>query len=145
MRERIAILVCWLTLGVVVGLSWLFALRHNPTAPPAPPVSPVAPVVAPEPAPPPSPTPANDAGPRLFREQGCTSCHVVGGIGNPRYPLDGVGARLNREELRAWITGTGPAASALSAMVARRKARYLEMPEADMAALIEWLAAARAP
>ena len=143
MRERIAILICWLTLGLVVGLSWLFALRHNPTASPASAVSPVAPVVASEPAL--SPPPVNDAGSRLFREQGCTSCHVLGGIGNPRYPLDGVGARLNREELRTWITGTGPAATTLSAMVVRRKARYLEMPEADMAALIEWLGAARAP
>jgi hypothetical protein len=59
--------------------------------------------------------------------------------------LDGVGGRLNREELRAWITGTGPAATTLSAMVVRRKARYLEMPEADMAALIEWLGTARTP
>ena len=143
MRERIALLVCWLALGLVVGLAWLFALRHNPTAPPAAPVSPVAPVIASEPAP--SPPPANDAGARLFREQGCTTCHVLGGIGNPRYPLDGVGGRLSREELRAWITGTGPAASTLSAMVVRRKARYLEMPEADMTALIEWLGTARTP
>lgn len=142
MRERVAILVCWLTLGMVVGLSWLFALRHNPTAPPAASDSPVAPLVA-EPAR--SPPPANDAGAGLFREQGCTSCHVLGGIGNPRYPLDGVGGRLNREELRAWITGTGPAATTLSAMMVRRKARYLEMPEADMAALIEWLGTARTP
>jgi len=143
MRERIALLVCWLTLGLVVGLAWLFALRHNPTPPPASPVSPVAPAVASEPALP--PPPANAAGARLFREQGCTSCHVLGGVGNPRYPLDGVGGRLGREELRAWITGTGPAASTLSAMVVRRKARYLEMPEADMTALLEWLGAARSP
>ncbi|MBL9210858.1 MAG: cytochrome c [Opitutaceae bacterium] len=140
MRERIAILVCWLTLGLVVGLSWLFALRHNPVAPPpAPSVSVAAP--GPEARPPGT----NEAGARLFREQGCTSCHALGGNGNPRYPLDGVGARLKPDELRAWITGTGPAAGTLSAMVVRRKARYLELSDADLAALVAWLGEARAP
>jgi len=142
MRERIAILVCWLTLGVVVGLSWLFALRHNPVAPPLPP-PPSVPAAAPGPEA--KPKQPNAAGARLFRDQGCSSCHALGGIGNPRYPLDGVGARLKPDELRAWITGTGPAASQLSAMVVRRKARYLELSDADLTALVAWLGDARAP
>lgn len=81
----------------------------------------------------------------MFREQGCTSCHAVGGAGNPRHALDGVGARLNREELRAWTTGTGVAAERLSAMVLRRKQRYQELPDAELSALLDYLAAAGGP
>jgi len=144
MRVRFALLVCWLTLGLVVGLSWWFAVRHNPALPPA---SPVAPVSAPVsvPALPPGPVAANETGARLFREQGCASCHALGGAGNPRYPLDGVGARRSRDELRAWTTGTGLAAERLSPMVVRRKQRYQELSDADMAALVEYLSAARSP
>lgn len=140
MRERIALLVCWLTLGMVAGLSWLFAVRHNPESPRTPPVAPIAAPVLP-----PRPVAANETGARLFREQGCTSCHALGGAGNPRYPLDGVGARRSRDELRAWTTGTGLAAERLSPMVVRRKERYQDLPDADMAALVEYLSAARSP
>lgn len=136
MRERIAILICWLTLVLVVGLSWLFAVRHNPAAAHT---APVAPVAAPAPA------LANEGGARLFREQGCTSCHALGGAGNPRQALDGVGARLSREELRAWTTGTGIAAEKLSPMVVRRKQRYQEMADAELSALLDYLAAADGP
>jgi mono/diheme cytochrome c family protein len=140
MRERFALLVCWLTLVMVVGLSWRFAVRHNPALPPAPPVAPVS-----VPALPPGPGAANETGARLFREQGCASCHALGGAGNPRYPLDGVGARRSRDELRVWTTGTGLAAERLSPMVVRRKQRYQELSDADMAALVEYLSAARSP
>jgi mono/diheme cytochrome c family protein len=136
MRERIALLICWLTVVLVAGLSWLFAVRHNPAGAPAAPVAPraVLPAVA-----------AYEDGARVFREQSCTSCHALGGAGNPRHGLDGVGARLNREELRMWTTGTGAAADKLSPMVARRKLRYQELPEAEMSALLDYLAAAGGP
>jgi mono/diheme cytochrome c family protein len=134
MRERIALLICWLTLVLIVGLSWVFAVRHNPVVAPAA-------LVAPAAATPGGPAPANEAGARVFREQGCTSCHALGGAGNPRHALDGVGARLNREELRAWTTGTGVAADRLSAMVVRRKQRYQEMADAELSALLDYLAA----
>lgn len=138
MRERIALLICWLTLVLVVGLSWLFAVRHNPAVAPAAPVAPVA-------APPGALTPANAIGARVFREQGCTSCHALGGAGNPRHALDGVGARLSREELRAWTTGTGVAVEGLSPTVVRRKQRYLEIADAEMSALLDHLASAGGP
>lgn len=138
MRERIALLICWLTAVLVVGLSWLFAVRHNPVMPPAASAVPVAASAG-------VAVPANELGARLFREQGCTSCHAVGGTGNPRHALDGVGARLNREELRAWTTGTGVAAEKLSAMVLRRKQRYQELPDAELSALLDYLAAAGGP
>lgn len=129
MRERLALLVCGLTLLLVAGLSWLFAVRHNPRGD------------APVPARTAAPPPVESAGLRLFREQGCTNCHALGGSGNPRSPLDGVAARLDRAALYAWITGTGAAAEQLATSVVRRKERYRELPEADMKALIDALVA----
>src|SRR5262245_32596581 len=32
----------------------------------------------------------------------CQACHSIGGIGNAKGPLDGVGAKLNAEEIKAW-------------------------------------------
>ena len=41
---------------------------------------------------------------RLDTKQGCARCHSIAGRGNPRSPLDGVGARLSAVEIRRWIT-----------------------------------------
>lgn len=44
-----------------------------------------------------------ERGKRVYDELRCAACHSVAGQGNPRYPLDGVGSRLSREEIRLWI------------------------------------------
>lgn len=133
MRERLALLLCLVTLVLVVGLAAWFADRHNPAAnvPPAP-AAPVLPARPPEQI-------AQISGARLFREQGCTSCHAFGGAGNPRSPLDGVGARRSPAELRAWITATGGAEERLAGSVVRRKQRYLELAPAELTALVDYL------
>ena len=85
------------------------------------------------------PAPAPGAlGRNVFEEQRCTACHSVAGLGNPRYPLDGV-SRLSPEELRDWITGSGPAKDLLSSTVLRRKERYKTLPAEEMNALITYL------
>jgi len=42
-------------------------------------------------------------GAALFTSQKCTMCHSVAGKGNPKGPLDGVGANRKAEEIRQWI------------------------------------------
>lgn len=42
-------------------------------------------------------------GREVYVEQRCAGCHQIAGRGSPRFPLDGVGARLGREEIRMWI------------------------------------------
>ena len=32
----------------------------------------------------------------------CQACHSIGGVGNAKGPLDGVGAKLKAEEIKAW-------------------------------------------
>lgn len=155
MREKIALAVCWLTVAVVAGLSYLFAVRHNPevvaepvpvavrgasnpppTLPAVPPVANLTEHPAPSPAVPPAEA---DRGRIVFGQQGCTTCHSIGGSGNPRHPLEGTGARWNAEELRQWICGTGVAAEKLSAAVRGRKQRYQDLPAEDLKLLVVYL------
>lgn len=137
MRERLALLLCLLTLVLVVGLAARFARKHNPTSAGPPPSAATAPAVSSV------ATGTDDApGARLFREQGCTSCHAFRGAGNPRYPLDGVAARMGAAEVRAWITATGGAEERLAGSVVRRKQRYRDLPPAELKALVDYLSAA---
>jgi mono/diheme cytochrome c family protein len=142
MRENIARIVFWLTLGTVLALSAQFAAVHNPQAP-----STGDPVVG-------SPSQSSSAqspvkkkpegdverGQIVYVIQKCATCHSIAGVGNPRHSLDGVGMRWDETELRAWITGTGIAAEILSPQIIKRKERYQSLPEEDMKALVAYLA-----
>jgi len=164
MRERIARGVLVLTFATVLGLASLFAILHNPSRSGATTDQPMpAETTAPPPMPgEPSPEQRAEASPtgptrnrvlalevdwgrRVFFEQNCTACHAVGGEGNPRLPLDGVGDRETLEGLRIWVTGTGEAATQLSAGVRRKKQAYQTLPDAEMNALIVFLSSLRAP
>ena len=131
MREIIARTLCLLTVAVVVALAHLFAEKHNPQVAAQVPATPAAAAVR-----------SSDAvrGREVYNAQGCSSCHAIAGVGNPRNPLDDVGARRTAAELRAWITGTGSASEQLAPAVVRRKQRYLELPEAELQALVDYLA-----
>ena len=135
MREIIARTVCVLTVIVVLVLAHLFAARHNPRI--------AVPARLPEPLGEtgvPGPTSNIVRGRDVYAEQGCASCHAIAGAGNPRNPLDDVGARRTRAELFEWITGTGSAADQLSPAVVRRKERYRTLSQDDMNALMDCLA-----
>jgi mono/diheme cytochrome c family protein len=161
----IARTICLLSLGVVAGLSYLFAVRHNPdelagtvtadeparsgnVAPDRDPAElPVVPSpdVRGQPGPPVAVAapPESDAGNRgrlVYSRNGCATCHSIAGEGNPRYPLDGTGDRWEPDELRAWITGSGLAADLLNDAIRRRKQRYASLPEEDLSALVAYLA-----
>ena len=156
MREIIAGAVCVLTVCVVVALSFLFATAHNPRFP----ATPVRLIAAPAPVageanvadsnranrsePRQNATPTKpgsiDRGRAVYAQQNCSTCHSIAGVGNPRYPLDGVGARWDAAELRAWIVGTGVAVDILPASIVKRKQRYQSMPEDDLTALVAFLA-----
>lgn len=134
MRERLARVILILTFAVVVGLSALFATRHN--QPTSRPINPRGLAESSEP----TPTVAQIAqGRSVFEQQKCSTCHSIAGAGNGRYPLDGVAEALTGEELRRWTTGTGVAATELSAGVKRRKQRFQSLAEDDMAALVAYL------
>jgi mono/diheme cytochrome c family protein len=149
MRERLALGVLVFTLLLVIGLSAGFAARRSANGQPPPPVTPKSVEAVSASA---SSNRAGGGAERnavvargraVYAEQRCASCHAIAGEGNPRFPLDGVGAQLNPDELRQWITGTGGAAEVLTPTVQRRKQRYLTLPEPDLAALVAYLGTLR--
>ena len=40
----------------------------------------------------------------VYNAQKCAVCHSIGGKGSKANPLDGVGAKLSADDIRAWIT-----------------------------------------
>ena len=42
-------------------------------------------------------------GREVYATQKCALCHSISGIGGKKMPLDGVGSRLESEEIRKWI------------------------------------------
>lgn len=72
-------------------------------------------------------------GRRVYREERCARCHSIAGEGSPRSPLDGVGDRLTREEIRLWIVAPQEIAPRV------RKPSY-ELPEEELEALVAYMA-----
>lgn len=132
MRERLAMLVCVAALAIALGLPALFAWRNNSGAPKA--RNPIAAtnilnsanseVTQTKQAALPPPTSAIEKGKAIFVAQKCSTCHSISGSGNPRHPLDGIGAKLTLEQFTEWTTGTGAAASHLPQSIRQRKSRY---------------------
>jgi cytochrome c len=114
------------TAVLVVLMAGAFAALRNVAAPPGAEQSAGAAKTAPQ-----------DTGRRAFERLNCAMCHSIGGAGNPALPLDGIGKRLARTELRAWTTGTGVARERLPASVVRRKAPASDDPDLD--ALLDYL------
>ena len=134
MRERLALALAGLTSTLVVIMALGFALLQTDRPPleavTAPPEEPLAEHRLAE-------------GRAVYEAQDCARCHAIEGRGNPRGPLDGVGARLDRDELRAWITAPPEMAGQMSARAFGAKQQYQELPEDELEALIDYLASLR--
>lgn len=131
LRETRARWLATATAVAVVLLAALFAVLHNPRLP----------VATAVPAAPTGDAAADEAGRAAFAAMNCTMCHALAGQGNPASRLDGIGQRLDREAIRAWTIGEGPAREALGASMAQMKSRYADDPQLD--AVVDLLARQR--
>jgi mono/diheme cytochrome c family protein len=77
-----------------------------------------------------------DAGAKVFADKKCSMCHSVNGVGNKKTPLDGVGARLSKEEIREWLVNPQEAAAKAKATA---KPVHPKLPPADLDALVAYL------
>lgn len=100
MRESLARRIALLIGTLVVALAAVFARMQNPPGASLP--APTVPTPAATPTP--APSPLVERGEQTYVDLGCARCHSIAGRGNPRLPLDGVGARSSEAEIRAWIT-----------------------------------------
>lgn len=134
MRERLARWVALLTVLVTVSLSLRFAWVHNERPferedlRDSGGVAVSAPIEGGE-----------HPGRAVFDRYRCANCHSVADEGNPRYPLDGVGARRTRAELHAWVVGAATLETALPSSAYRRKQQYQAMPDDELDALLAYL------
>lgn len=117
-RESLARALAFTTTLLVVLLAALFAVVRN--------LSPAVPTPATSPA---QESAAAAAGRAAFVQLGCAACHSAEGRGNPALPLDGVGTRLGREELRAAAFGTAAGMPQGVVEIKRRNARGVEGEE----------------
>ncbi len=139
MRERLAEIFAALSAAIVVVLAAVFSLLHN--APAQQDASADARQVTQQ-----TETPSRiAAGRAAYDRHGCGGCHAIGGQGNPRSSLDGVGQRRSPEALRDWIVASDSVRTRLSASVVRMKQAYAALPAEELQALVDYLASIQAP
>lgn len=126
-RQSRARWLAFATTLLVVLLVALFAWLRN-----LPPELPTGAVHAPQ-----ASGPGDEPGRTAFARAGCGACHSAEGRGNPGLPLDGVGARLERESLRDAAFALGGAAERFPSAVAQRKRAHANDPDAE--ALLAYL------
>jgi len=94
-----------------------------------------------------TPVPVDSAlatrGRTVYEALGCGRCHAVEGAGNPRSPIDGVGARRTPAEIRAWVTASREVRGELSRSVVRAKESFGELADEELEALVEYLSSLR--
>ena len=82
---------------------------------------------------------AAEKGQQVFAAQRCTMCHAVGGQGNAKGPLDGVGKKYSAAELKAWLTTPADMAAKHNATRKPAMRDFSKLPPADLDNLIAYL------
>ena len=85
----------------------------------------------------------SDRGRAVLEAQDCQRCHAVAGQGSPRSPIDGVGGRYTRDELRDWVTGAEAVVEELSPRALQAKQVYAKLPADELDALLDYLESLR--
>ena len=79
-------------------------------------------------------------GQEVYAAQKCSVCHAIAGKGGKASPLDGVGAKLSADDIRAWIvTPVEAAAKAKSTKKPPMPAKYGKLPAAELDALVAYM------
>jgi mono/diheme cytochrome c family protein len=80
-----------------------------------------------------------EKGMKVYAAQKCAVCHSIAGSGNPKFPLDGVGAKLTADEIRLWITHPVDAAAKAKSTAKPAMRAYPNLPKADLDALVAYM------
>lgn len=80
-----------------------------------------------------------ERGKAVFAEQKCKMCHSIGGVGNAKGVLDGVGGKLSAADIKEWIVN--PKEMAAKAKAERKPPMkvYKDLPAEDLDALVTYL------
>lgn len=80
-----------------------------------------------------------DRGQQVFAAQKCSICHSIGGQGNKKGPLEGVGAKLTADEIRQWIVNAPEMAAKAKAERKPPMKVYATLPKEELDALVAYL------
>jgi mono/diheme cytochrome c family protein len=84
-----------------------------------------------------------EKGLKVYTDQKCSMCHAIGGHGNAKGPLDGVGSKLTADEIRQWIIDakgmTAKSKSTRTPAMSTMAAKYAALAKDDVDALVAYL------
>jgi mono/diheme cytochrome c family protein len=127
-REQLARILAALSLAAILAAALGFARLQNPPQSTGPTILDHEAVAA---------------GRALYESQGCMICHAVGGEGEGGLPLDGVGARLNRQQMLLHIAPDESMRARFDETVFEMKQTYLDLDTKDLDALVEYMLSLR--
>ena len=85
---------------------------------------------------------AQDAakGEGIYNAQKCSVCHAIAGKGNKQNPLDGVGAKLSADDIRAWIVDpVAMAAKTSSTKKPPMPKKWANLPAPDLDGFVAYM------
>lgn len=80
-----------------------------------------------------------ETGKKLYTAQKCQMCHSISGVGNKKFPLDGVGKKLNAADLKLWIVDPKAAEKKFNSTAKPPMKAYANLPAADVDALVAYM------
>ena len=78
-------------------------------------------------------------GAEVFNTQKCAVCHSVAGKGSKSNPLDGVGAKLSADDIRAWITDPAGMTKKTNSQKKPPMPKNAKLMPADVDALVAYM------
>jgi mono/diheme cytochrome c family protein len=82
---------------------------------------------------------AIQTGQKVYTSQKCSVCHSIGGTGNKKGPLDGIGAKLSADQIRQWITNA-PDMTAKANATRKPAMKAYMLPKEELDGLVAYLA-----
>jgi len=79
-------------------------------------------------------------GQKVFTAEKCAVCHSIGGTGNKKGPLDGVGAKLSADQIRQWIVSAPEMAAKAKAVRKPPMKSYPNIVKEDLDGVVAYLA-----
>jgi mono/diheme cytochrome c family protein len=79
----------------------------------------------------------------VYNAQKCAVCHSIGGKGSKANPLDGVGAKLPADDIRAWITDPAAMTKKTNSQKKPPMPKNAKLTAADVDALVAYMQSLR--
>ncbi|MDP2389130.1 MAG: cytochrome c [Acidobacteriota bacterium] len=80
-----------------------------------------------------------EAGAKVYAAQKCSMCHSIAGVGNKKFPLDGVGTKLTTDQIREWMVAPLEAAKKANSTAKPVMRAYPKLEKADLDAVVAYM------